>query len=111
MRNAAIIGMAIFAGMATDADAREHEAVLRGESFLSACSNPEPDWIGFCHGYVQAVHDGVVRPGEDFCPPAGTTRADMVGIIVRQLMEAPNLKHVNAASVVYATLLKAYPCP
>lgn len=102
------VGLCI--GLAAEASARDPAAMLTGAGFLSACSKPEPDWIGFCHGYVQAVHDGVTRSGEDFCPPEGTTKAEMVGIVVRQLMAAPDLGSLNAASVVYATFLRAYPC-
>lgn len=100
----------VIAWSASDAAARDPGAALTGADFLSACSKPEPDWIGFCHGYVQAVHDGVARPDEDFCPPSGTTRAEIVGTVVRQLTSAPDLQSLNAASVVYATLMKAYPC-
>jgi hypothetical protein len=97
-------------GLAGEAIARSPEDALTGSDFLSACSKPEPDWIGFCHGYVQGIHDGVTQPEDDFCPPAGTTRADMVGIVVRQLKATPSLQGLNAASVVYAVFLKAYPC-
>ena len=110
MKAVTMAAIVLCIGLAAEASARNPADALTGSGFLSACSNPEPDWIGFCHGYVQAVHDGVVRPGEDFCPPDGTTKADMVGIVVRQLMTAPDLGSVNAASVVYAVFLKAYPC-
>ena len=57
--------------------AREPGAMMTGADLLSACSKPDPDWIGFCHGYVQAVHDGVFRPDEDICPPSDLTRAQI----------------------------------
>jgi hypothetical protein len=83
---------------------------LSAADFVAACSRPDPDWISFCHGYVQAVYDGPRRPGEDFCIPAGTTRATIVGAAVSQMTGMRDAKSVNAASVVYAALLKTFPC-
>lgn len=110
MKATTMVAIGLCLGLTAEANARSAEDALTGSEFLSACSKAEPEWIGFCHGYVQAVHDGVARPGEDFCPPNGTTKADMVGIVVRQLMGSPDLGDINAASVVYAVFLKAYPC-
>ena len=69
-----------------------------------------PEWIGFCHGYVQAVFDGVRSPGDEICAPDSLTRAKIVGAVVLQLSENPQLREFNAASVVYAVLLKTFPC-
>jgi hypothetical protein len=35
--------------------AQDSKMHLMGTDFLSACSHADPEWIGFCHGYVQAV--------------------------------------------------------
>lgn len=110
MKATTTLAIGLCFGLTADANARDPAAMLTGAGFLSACSKPEPDWIGFCHGYVQAVHDGMTRPGEDFCPPDSTTKAEMVGIVVRQLQATPDLASLNAASVAYAVFLKAYPC-
>ena len=83
---------------------------LTGADFLSACTRPTEAWISFCHGYVQAVFDGVERPGEKLCPPAGTTRAKIVGDVVRHLKAIPKLQKHNAAAVVYGVLFNAYRC-
>jgi hypothetical protein len=51
-----------FLGIATESGAQSSEAKMNGAGFLSACSRPGPEWIGFCHGYVQATaHDGRQR--------------------------------------------------
>lgn len=83
---------------------------LTGADFLSACSRPDPDWISFCHGYVQAVFDGMKLPGRQFCLPAGATRAEIVGTVVDYLAAVPDLQSLNAASVVETVLLKTYAC-
>ena len=84
---------------------------LNGADFLSACTRPDPDWIGFCHGYVQAVYDGVEAPGKPLCIPEGQTRADRVGLVVGQLERSPEMRELNAAAVVYAVLYQQFPCP
>ena len=91
--------------------ARDTEMSLTGREFLEACSKPDPEWISFCHGYVQAVYDGVTYPGEDLCVPLGTSRAEIVGTVVRSLTEIPSTQGANAANVVYSVLRTAYPCP
>lgn len=96
--------------LATTASAQDSRTMMSGADFLSACSRPDPEWIGFCHGYVQAVVDGVRAPRESFCAPGGTTRAEIVGAVVDQLTKTPDLQKLNAASVVYSVLVKAYPC-
>lgn len=90
--------------------ALESKVTLTGADFLSACSKADMEWIGFCNGYVQAVVDGVRLPGESFCAPIGTARAEIVDAVVDQLVKAPELQKLNAASVVYSVMVKAYPC-
>jgi hypothetical protein len=45
-----------------------------------------------------------------FVSAPSKTRADIVGAVVRQLTAIPDLQTLQAYSVVYATLLKAFPC-
>ena len=88
----------------------EAQPHLKGSEFLSACTIPEQEWIGFCHGYVQAVFDGIRRPGENYCVPEGVTRAQIVGDVVTMLASTPATEDLSAYSVVYAVLLQRYPC-
>ena len=106
----AFVFAALVAVVATAASAQDSKVSLTGEEFLSACSKADPEWIGFCHGYVQAVVDGVLVPGEKLCFPSGLTRASIVGVVVKSLTATPELRQLNAASVVYGVLSKTYPC-
>jgi hypothetical protein len=83
---------------------------LSGAEFLSGCTKPVPELTGFCQGYVQAVVDGLHRPGEDFCPPANARRAKIVSDVVDQLEANPGLRDASAYSVVYAYLVVTFPC-
>lgn len=90
--------------------AQASKVTLTGKDFLTACSRPDPEWISFCHGYVQAVVDGVRHPDRQHCVPAGYTRAKLVGLVTDQLHAIPDLQKNNAASVVFAVLVNAFPC-
>jgi hypothetical protein len=57
-----------FLGIATESGAQSSEAKMNGAGFLSACSRPGPEWIGFCHGYVQAWP---TTAGRGFLPACG----------------------------------------
>ena len=83
---------------------------LSGADFLSVCTSSAPDEAGFCQGYVQAVVDGLHRPGEQFCPPSTTGRGQVVGDVVDQLQTEPSLRSASAFSVIYAYLVVTFPC-
>lgn len=96
--------------VATSFSAAQNMQHLSGADFLSGCTKPAPELTGFCQGYVQAVVDGLRRPGEDFCPPANARRANIVGDVVDQLRTKPSLREASAFSVVYAYLVVTFPC-
>ena len=89
---------------------QDSTVVLTGAKFLQACAGIEPGWIDFCHGYVQAVLDGIGKPWNEICAPAGLTTAEVVDIVIKGVRETPSSQDLNAASLVYDSLLKAYPC-
>lgn len=88
--------------------AHADRATLTADAFLSACTRPDPDWIDFCHGYVQGIFD--TSPNGEICPPSGATRAKLVGLIVQEIADDPDLQAISAATHVRSTLQKAYPC-
>jgi len=83
---------------------------MTGAQFLDACTRLDHSWISFCNGYVQAVVDGVEHPIQKHCIPTGTTRATIVDATVRRLKATPELRKLNAASVVFVVLLRTFPC-
>ena len=70
----------------------------------------DPAWVGFCNGYVQGIYDSLSASNEGLCIPAGTARAAIVEMVVRQLTNRSELKEAQAAVVVHAALAKSYPC-
>ncbi len=84
--------------------------MLTGAEFLKACTKPDMEWISFCNGYVQAAFDSVRGPSKGICAPSTLTRTDIVVAVVKTLTAKPALQKQNAALVVYAVLVGAFPC-
>lgn len=107
-----MIGMcACIASPAITATAEQESPMfLTGDVFLEACSTTETAWVGFCNGYVQGVYDSLSESDEGLCVPPGTTRAEIVGVVVQQLTNTSDLQSLRAAALVHATLSKSYPC-
>ncbi|MGF1629167.1 MAG: Rap1a/Tai family immunity protein [Kiloniellaceae bacterium] len=92
------------------AQAQPDTQSLTGEEWLAACTIADPEWIGFCHGYVQAVFDGFRRPDEEFCVPQNVTKAQIVEDAIAVLINMPETRELRAYSLVYAVLMRKYPC-
>jgi hypothetical protein len=86
--------------------------IMDARNFLAVCSAPDESWVSFCNGYVQAVFDSAWRPGSsnDICPPAGTSRTQLVQQSVAYLSVLPNLDTANAAQIIHAIFREVYPC-
>ena len=84
--------------------------MLTGAEFLKACTKPDMEWISFCNGYVQAAFDSVRGPSKGICAPSTLTRTHIVVAVVKALTAKPALQKQNAALVVYAVLVGAFPC-
>ena len=86
------------------------QITLTGKDVVSACLRPDPDWINFCNGYVQAVIDSMHRPGDGLCIPTGTSRATLVGLVMSRLTNTSELQQLNGAAATYYALLQMFPC-
>ena len=94
----------------SDGAGANSKLTLTGADIVSACTRLDPDWINFCNGYVQAVIDGMYRPGDGLCIPSSTSRAKIVDVVTSRLTASSELKKLNGASAAYRILLEAYPC-
>lgn len=81
---------------------------MTGSSLLEACLIPDESWIGFCHGYMQAVVDAT--DGEISCVSASETRATITNKAVRGLRDVARLHDLNAFAATHAILRRLYPC-
>lgn len=86
---------------------------LTGAMFLDVCTRPDFAWIGFCDGYVQAIYDAWhlgAGPGVPTCVPPSVTRTQLVELAVNALQQNPEYRQEQAAIVVYAVMVTAFPC-
>lgn len=93
------------------------EGTTQGLGLPGHCLDPEPDWIGFCRGYIQGVYDVIATGDRPACIPPEVTRADVAGQVVEMLAmsckadgEAGFLMTGNAGVVVQSIMVMLYPC-
>lgn len=80
-----------------------------GAGLLDACTRPIPDWIGYCHGYMQAAVDSL-SSADGVCIPDGTTRASVAGAVTSHLMRNEGLLRRNALDAVRQAMSDEYAC-
>ena len=88
---------------------------MDARSLLAACSTPDDDWISFCHGVVQAVHDASLMFGRTpICVPAGTSRAHLADLLASQASAAiaadPSTGDYLGVALAHAIFANEYPC-
>ena len=97
----------------TEVEASLQKNVLSTKSALAACTKVDMDWVNFCNGFFQAVHDHATINGFA-CTPKGITRADIVTLYHREaerlIQTRPELGKKSALSVGSLILSKAFPC-
>jgi hypothetical protein len=77
-----------------------------GDNFLKTCTTADFEFIGYCNGYVQAVHDtSTVR----YCLPKGVTRVRLVELTVDLISTKAAFRQALAAEAVLE-VLNAYRC-
>ena len=80
---------------------------------------------GLCDGFIEGVMKGV-ETGEDglrgrmkipvpthfslICRPDGVTVGQIVDIIKKFLADSPQIRHLQAQTLIYGALTKAFPC-
>lgn len=87
--------------------AERNPAAMTARDLFQICTSDDPGITGFCHGYIQGVHDSF---SDKLCAPPGIARADIASAIVDLMQANPELLELHASAVVYATLISAYPC-
>ena len=109
MRRAILVAVVLSCFVAAgEAAAQSSEVTMTGADFLKVCTIADPEWIGFCNGYIQAAFDA--SGGKGICAPKGVTRNQLFDIIIPKLQKTPDLLELNATSVIDAILRQAFPC-
>lgn len=110
MKFTTIVAVLTFCSAIVSAEAATQRSTmtLSGSQLLDACTRADPEWIGFCNGYIQAAFDAT--GGKEICAPKGITRNQLFDAIIPKLKGAPELLKIDAVSVVGTLLRKSYPC-
>lgn len=71
-----ISAFAVSLGTPAIADSPFDDELIKDSQLMWACAQEQMDWIGFCNGYLTAVHDSMQREvgnleQKRFCVPTG----------------------------------------
>jgi hypothetical protein len=88
-----------------------------GNSLLDYCQSPSgtPGW-GVCRGYISGVLDAlqaeeaVLQRPTLFCIPHGATVGQLADVAIQFLDQNPGKRHLDAASIIWTGMIKAFPC-
>ena len=80
---------------------------MLGAGLLEVCISPDPEIVGFCHGYLQGVHDAFA---DEVCAPPSVSRAQIAEAVVEILYRNEEMRQLYAGAVVYALLIRSFPC-
>lgn len=70
-----------------------------------------------CTGYIQGAVDAASfykswgAPKANFCLPDGVTVGQMIDVTQKFLTEKPELRHLQASSLVVSAMYVSFPCP
>lgn len=82
-------------------------AALLGAGLLNVCTSADPEIMGFCHGYIQGVHD---TWSDELCVPKSMTREDIAAALVDLLMSSVEVHELHASALVLAILKSSSQC-
>ena len=103
-------------GFSATAAAQDQRMMQTAENLLQVCTTADRDSVGYCNGFMQAVHDFPATTAEIpvACPPQGTTRTQLVETYVawatRLSTVQPELLEAPAILVARNIMARAYPC-
>ena len=93
--------------------AAAHFNTMPASNLLKVCTAPSMDWIDFCNGFFQAVHDNAMLAGK-VCTGAGLTHTNLVMLyergrtrVIRSQSEVGELTAMRLATAIFE---KYYPC-
>lgn len=81
-------------------------AALLGAGLFEVCTSADPEIMGFCHGYIQGVHDAW---SDELCAPPSVTRADIAAALVDLLRNSVDTRELHASALVLAVLKHLFP--
>lgn len=96
----------LLAASFSSAGERKPTALL-GAGLFEVCTSPDPEIMGFCHGYIQGVHDAW---SDELCAPPNVPRANIAAELVDLLRNSEDARELYASALVIAVLKSSFPC-
>jgi len=89
------------------------ENTMTAQNLLRVCTTPDMDWISFCNGFFQAVHDQQALAGK-VCAPEGTSRTNLVEVYETNaavlIKRDPAVGEKPAVEIAGRILVAVFPC-
>lgn len=85
-----------------------HAEFRDGNKLLSELNETTPYSRGLAMGYVMGVTDSGF--GTNHCPPGSVTAGQVSDMVRNNLQDVPAVRHLNADSIIFYVLNKAWPC-
>ncbi len=89
------------------------ENTMTAQNLLRVCTTPDMDWISFCNGFFQAVHDQQAFAGK-VCAREDITRTNLVEVYETNaaiLIERdPAVGEKPAVGIAGKILIAVFPC-
>ena len=109
MATAALLMVAAGCATAKAEEVPTYRAFYSGNDLHQACNDTGSDRWG-CNGYIAAAADGLSAMGR-ICPPERVTTTKAMDIVVRNLRDRPEDRHLGAFALAWTALAAVWPCP
>lgn len=91
-------------------------SIMTGNDLLEFCGHapqadlPNPS-TGYCAGYIRGVYEGLTYSGKEAsCPRESVTNGQLIDIVVKALINSPEIRDMPAPSFVAAVIRINFPC-
>lgn len=88
--------------------------VSTGNGFWAQCGHPADGSVGLaCSAYVRGLHDSLMHPGANqraICLPAGFTYQQGQDMLLKELADNPESRHLPTAGIYAGVLWSAFTC-
>lgn len=113
MTKPALIGMGLALFNATFVQA-QNGSFVGGNELYKWCTTPQAE--GLCFSYIKGVSDLIDtfqetnKSAKAICVPNGVTISQMKDIVMKRLVQHPEIRHLSASSIVWTALVEVWPC-
>jgi hypothetical protein len=112
-----LLGIALGATLVAAPVKGARAAFISGNVLHDACQAPKGSAkSGLCYGFIAGTFDALLTSAStlgsrmSFCTPDGVTLGQVIDITTQYLIAHPEQRQNSASSLVWLSLVKAFPC-